>query len=810
MDSLLIGFALGVTWLQFQAQLPAISLLLAGLLIAGLVSIGLFFCQSKDTAPASNVTMIIMLLMGGFSGAFWADLRASHLMARQLAPAWEGESLSITGVIADLPTEVHQGVRFAFEVETVVPANAVIPKKLSLAWFSHSSFSIQPSSSRDESLEARNLVGEERSGFAENISAVPIPDVHPGERWRFTVKLKRPHGLANPGGFDFEAWMLSQGFRATGVVDERDPPLHLNNVNGFFVQLNRLRDHVRSHIKRILPGNPWVGVMVALVVGDQSQIAPDSWNLFWQTGVGHLISISGLHITMLAGLAASLCKSIHPEMRWVTGVRVLAALAYSLLAGFSIPTQRTLYMIAAASLTPWIHVRLGFAQTLLMALAMALLIDPWAVLEPGFWLSFGAVAALIYGDAHQQRKSAPIQSAIRSQWVATWAMMPLLVLLFQQVSLVAPLANALAIPVVSLGVVPLALMGTVPGLGWLLDLACGLFGWVVFYLQWVSSLLMTVWGPPEPSLGVFMLALGGLVFILGPRGMPGRWVGSMALVPLLLSHRPVPPPGGVWVDVLDVGQGLAMVIRTHRQVMVYDTGPRYSDQNDGGGRVVLPALRSMGIHSLDGLVISHRDTDHSGGADSLVRSMPPGFLLSSLLPGHELLKKVPRSIPCYAGQQWQWDGVSFEILHPAIDQLAEPGRKTNDQGCVLKISAQGHSLLLPADIEARSERELLERNPTNLSAELLIAPHHGSKTSSTPEFIHAVAPKWVIYTVGYRNRFGHPKPEIEARYRSENVPALRTDWDGDIQVRIEKGKVFLDRWRAGHRHYWQDTLTDDF
>jgi competence protein ComEC len=598
--------------------------------------------------------------------------------------------------------------------------------------------------------------------------------------------------------------MLSQGFRASGAVDDRDLPLLLGEAHGFNQELGRLRYWVRAHILATLPNNPWAGVMVALVVGDQSLISQNSWNLFWQTGVGHLMSISGLHITLLAGLVASGARLLYPEIRWVTSVRWLAALGYSLLAGFSIPTQRTLYMIAVASLPSWLQVRLGLDKSLLLALTAALLVDPWAVLEPGFWLSFGAVAALLLSDAHQQRRGSLVKDALRSQWVATWAMIPLLVLLFQQVSLVSPLANALAIPVVSLGVVPLALAGTLPGFGWLLQGATMLFSAVMSYLEWLVALPFTLWSPPQPSWVVFLLSLGGLAFLLGPRGLPGRWVGSLALLPLLFSARPVPQGGGVWMDVLDVGQGLAVVVRTHEHVLVYDTGPRYSDQNDGSTRALLPALRAMGVHSVDGLVVSHRDMDHSGGADSLVAALPPGFLLSSLEPEHELLKKVPHSIACHEGQRWQWDGVSFEILHPQAEALGEPGRKINDQGCVLKITAQNHALLLPADIEARSERELLERNPSSLAAEILIAPHHGSKTSSTPEFIQAVAPHWVIYTVGYRNRFGHPKPEIEARYGERNVIPLRTDREGDVQVRVEQNHLTVSGWRQSHRHYWDD------
>lgn len=766
MNSFLIGFFLGVSALQFQSSLPTISALM--LLLGACCGLGVLLRVSLPPRFQS----VVWLLPGLITGLLWADYHALERIAIELPPKWEGESLEVQGFISDLPTQIHQGMRFAFTVESVSPQAASIPKLLSLAWFV-------------------------RNGSS-------LPELHPGQRWKITVKLKRPHGLSNPGGFDFEAWMLSQGFRATGAVDDRDPPILLGENHDLNSELGRLRDGVRAHLLQCLGDNPWAGVIVALVVGDQSLISPNAWNLFWQTGVGHLMSISGLHITMLAGLVAGAMRWIHPQIRWVTTVRWLAALSYSLLAGFSIPTQRTLYMIAVASLPAWVQVRPGLDKSLLLALTAALCVDPWAVLEPGFWLSFGAVSALMLADAHWEYQGSWLKKALSSQWVATMAMMPLLVLLFQQVSLVSPLANALAIPVVSLLVVPLALAGALPGLDGLLHGACYLFGWVIHYLQWLLSLPMTLWTPPEPSMTVFLLSLAGLIFLLGPRGLPGRWVGSLAMVPLLFSQRPVAPSGGLWMDVLDVGQGLSVVVRTHQHVLVYDTGPRYSDQNDGSTRALLPALRSMGVHGLDGLVVSHRDLDHSGGADSLVATLPPGFLLSSLEPEHELLKKVPQSIPCYQGQHWDWDGVQFQILHPAREALGEPGRKTNDQGCVLKITAQNHSLLLPADIEARSELELLERDPLALKSEILIAPHHGSKTSSTVDFIETVSPRWVIYAVGYRNRFGHPKPEIEERYREQHVTALRSDRDGDVQVRVENQKITVSTWRQNHCHYWQD------
>ena len=447
-------------------------------------------------------------------------------------------------------------------------------------------------------------------------------------------------------------------------------------------------------------------------------------------------------------------------------------------------------MIGVVTLARFRDVPPAASPVLLLALAAAAAVDPWAPLAVGFWLSFGAVAALMYAGAHSVGRVGKLRAAIHTQWSATWALVPLLLLLFGQVSLLSPLANAFAIPIVSLGVVPLALLGVMPGLGWSLVAAHQLFAACAFALQHMAQWPVTVWTAPTPTPVAFLAGLLGLLFLLAPRGLPGRWVGSFPLLALLLMPAARPESGGVWMDVLDVGQGLAVVVRTRTHALVYDTGPRYSADNDGGSRVLLPALRALGVTRLDGLIVSHRDTDHSGGALSLQQGISIGWLLSSLEPTHPLVARMPRAMPCYAGQSWTWD----------------EARKTNDRGCVLRVSAEGRRLLVPADIEALSEMELLERSPEALAAEVLIAPHHGSKTSSTPGFLDAVAPQWAIFTVGYRNHFGHPKPEVVARYQAREIRLLRTDESGAIALAVEKNTLTVTRARARFPHYWEEAL----
>ncbi len=721
----------------------------------------------------------LLLLLGAvLLGYAYADLRAQWRLSETLPHAWEGRDLTLEGRVAELPEAVPNGTRFTFDVTQWVPAEAVVPHRLSLAWFSNGP--------------------EDR-----------VPVLQPGQRWQLRVRLKRPHGMVNPGGFDFEAWSLAQGIRAGGSVRADDgnrvlpeAPVPWGQAPGLLIEQARAR--VRQRMQSVLGERRWSGVMIALVVGDQSLIRQEDWQLFWKTGVGHLISISGLHITLLAGLVAQLVGGLWPSvrLRWVAGL--LGALAYALLAGFSVPTQRTLYMIGVVTLARFRDAPLAAFPVLLMALATAVTMDPWAPLAVGFWLSFGAVAALMYAGAHQVGRVGALKAAIHTQWSATWALVPLLLLLFGQVSLLSPLANAFAIPVVSLGVVPLALLGVIPGLGWSVTWAHQLFAACAWALQQMAQWPVTVWTAPTPAPGAFVAGVVGLLFFLAPRGLPGRWAGAFPLLVLLLVPAPRPEPGGLWMDVLDVGQGLAVVVRTRNHALVYDTGPRYSAENDGGSRVLLPALRALGVVRLDGLIVSHSDTDHSGGALSLQQGLPIGWLLSSLEPAHPVAVRAQRAMPCFSGQHWEWDGVRFDILHPLLEQVWDAQRKTNDRGCVLRVTAEGVRLLLPADIEALSELELLERSPQDLAAEVLIAPHHGSRTSSTPQFLDAVSPRWAIFTVGYRNHFGHPKPDVVARYEARQIRLLRTDETGAIALSVEGNALTVASARARFPHYWAD------
>lgn len=764
----ILAFAAGILCLQMQPELPAWGGWLAGgilLLLPRLV---------RRNWPIRILAAIGCLAIG-FSCAAW---RAEIRLADHLGAEWEGRDVEVVGVVAGLPQDFAGGTRFEFDVASV-PAGAVVPARIMLSWYQ-----ARREAERSEALAVR-----------------------PGERWRFTVRLKRPHGNANPGVFDYEAWLLERNIRATGYI-RPEPPQRLSAMvwRPDYV-IERLRLAVRESFARILPeaAYPFAGVLVALTVGDQKAIQGDLWTTFNRTGTTHLMSISGLHVTMVAAMFGWLIsfgwrRVPALALRWPAQkagllAGILAALIYSLLAGFAVPAQRTLYMLMVAGAAMLSGRIVAASRILALALLVVLLIDPMAVLAAGFWLSFGAVGALLYAGSAQVGEAVGWREKLRSwgvvQWAATLASLPVLLLVFQQFSLVSPLANALAIPVVSFIVTPLALLGALIPWWPILALAHQVLAWLMIFLDFCAT--WPVWVAPAPPLWAALAAGLGIAVCLLPRGYPGRWLGGLLLVPALFWPVDKPPAGAAWITVLDVGQGLATVVRTREHTLVYDPGPLYSAESDAGQRVVVPYLRAQGLSQIDMLVVTHRDTDHSGGAASVLSALTVDAVRSSVAGwvGER----------CVAGQNWAWDGVTFEMLHPADDAYAGDA-KPNHLSCVLRIETGGTRILLTSDIEAPDEAALLARYPDDLAADLMLVPHHGSKTSSTPAFLAAVGAGEVIVPVGYRNRFGHPKPEVMARYGAMGTRVWRTDRDGAVRVVMGESPPAISAWRQEHRRYW--------
>jgi competence protein ComEC len=477
-----------------------------------------------------------------------------------------------------------------------------------------------------------------------------------------------------------------------------------------------------------------------------------------------------------------------------------------------------LEVLWVASLGLWLA-RPGTASlTWLWALAMVLAWDPWASLSPGFWLSFGAVGLLLYAGTgrlavrHTSDWRARLAQALRNgahaQWVVTLGLVPGTLALFQQVSLVSAAANAIAIPVVTLTVVPLALAGIAIPLDALWQAAHAVFATLMTLLEALSAWPAATWVQHAPPPWTIVVALLGVALVLAPRGVPGRWLGAVWLLPMFCVTPERPPEGAVRITTLDVGQGLAVAVETRTHALLYDTGPRFGDTSDAGGRIVAPYLRARGLRALDTLVVSHADLDHSGGALALLQSVPVTTLYSSLPVDHAIVARAgfgATAWRCRSGQRWRWDGVLFEMLSPPIERYAQDGVKTNDLSCVLKITAGERRALLAGDIEAPAEAELLRDDPRALGADVLVVPHHGSRTSSTPPFVAAVAPRVAVFAAGYLNRFNHPRPDVVARYARRGAAPMRTDLMGAVTVMLgPRDALDAIGERDRRRRYWMD------
>ena len=727
-----------------------------------------------------------------------AGLRAGVRLADRLAPALEGQNLLVTGVVASLPQHGPSGLRFQFEVERAerigskhdAPGQPLrLPALLSLGWYNNFN---------DEA-----------------VLDDPRGTLHAGQRWRLPLRLKQPHGSLNPHGFDVELMWFEQGVGATGyvrVVQGGPGAERLEDAVSHPVE--RLREAVRDAILRQVSDPRAAGVLAALAVGDQAAIEREDWDLFRKTGVAHLVSISGVHVTMFAWaaglLAARLWRRSTRLMLWLPApvagrwLGLALAIAYAMLAGWGVPAQRTVIMLVATGALRSVAQRWPWPLMLLAAAVAVTLFDPWALLQPGFWLSFTAVGLLMVsgpglpeptGGAAAPTAPGPAMAAgwlrehlgghlrghLHSQMVATLGLAPLSLVFFQQLSVVGGLANLVAIPLVTLVITPLALLGMLVPLAWTLAAAVVQAG--VWGLAWLAQWPGAVY--PAPAAPAWAVAAGLLGAVLGLLPVPWALRGLALPLVLPLLWPPVLRPVAGAFDLLaaDIGQGTAVLVRTQHHLLVYDTGPQYSRDNDAGLRVLLPLLQARGERRVDLLVLSHRDGDHVGGAASLLAGTPVVALQSSLEPHHALLAQADRlglrQSRCDAGQRWSWDGVSFEWLHPTPAEHAA-ARKSNAVSCVLRIAdAQGRSALLTGDIEAPQEAALLQRQREGsgaaLASTVLLVPHHGSRTSSSVAFLDAVQPRIAVVQAGYRSRYGHPAPDVMARYAALGIEVVRSD-----------------------------------
>ena len=738
------------------------------------------------------------LVLVATAGLGWGvtGWHACHIQRQVLDPALQGQDLVVTGVVADLPQRFEQGQRLRLEVNHAQDEHGAIvalPPVLALTWYA---------------------IGWDEQPLPSRLG--PPDDLQPGQRWRLQVRLKLPHGGFNPHGFDYELWMWEQGLRAQGYVrnGKRDePPQLLAPASG--VDIDGWRWQIRQRITQHVPDASSAGVLAALVVGDQNAISRTDWDVFRATGVAHLVAISGLHITMFAWLAQHLLGAIWRRsaalcMRW-SAVSAglwggwLLSLAYARFSGWGVPAQRTIIMLTVVTLLRWLGVRWPWRITWLLACAVVLAADPWAALQPGFWLSFVAVGVLFATDlgaasAGLTGVRGRLVGMLREQAVITVALTPLTVLLFGQVAVVGLLANLIAIPAITLLVTPLAMAGVVWPDAW--SLSATLVQQLMLVLQAMASWpWANLWVAQAPLSLALLACVGGLLLVLR---LPWnfRVLAVPLVVPALLWQRAPPPAGEVELLAADVGQGSAIVLRTAGHALLYDAGPRYSPETDAGGRVLVPLLSAMGWR-LDGVVLSHRDSDHTGGATAVLGQQRGAWVLASDLTAVPSRSLNPTG-RCQTGLRWDWDGVRFAVLHPPAFEGEVPARKTNASSCVLHIQTRSASLLLPGDLEQPQEAQLV-RSGAVPHADLLVLAHHGSKNATSAEWLDAVQPRVALAQAGYRNSYGHPAPAVVERLRERGVTVLDSPHCGAVQwASVNPQATLCERQRAPR--YWHHRI----
>ncbi len=791
----------------------------------GSIFCGVLCLLSRQSIVYGRAAVIILMFILGFAwNARYAENRLNHILASDL----EGINLTIEGRVVALPQGNAAGAKFAFDVDDAFSHGELInpfPRRIYLSW--------QPAWRSTQS----------------------IPEIIPGQRWKLKVKLKRPYGSLNPYTFDFERWSFQQDFGASGSVKSGELLLAKEiGFTEFALAMELARWHLRRKIQSILSADArYAGVIVALVMGDQNAIDQDDWQIFNATGIGHLISISGLHVTMLAGMGAALAGWTWRRRSWPLVIPVskvaaisglLTAFIYAWLAGFQIPAQRTMYMVGVVAFALWSGRNPRSFDIWWWAFAFVLLVDPMAPYTPGFWLSFGAVAAILFAMGNSEgllgiptgkefelhwfyRMTKALREACRVQAVVTVALLPFTLYWFYQVSLVSPFANAFAIPLVSYVVTPFAIAGALlpEFIGrWLLLSAHAAMEYLAMVLDWMASWSWSVVWSRQPEWWALLISGVGIIYAIRPGRLMLSWrLRLLALslsIPLFIPSlsdlgRPSLSSGEFRVSALDIGQGTAVLIETANKKLLYDTGPIIGSKDDAGQRVILPHLRGRGIDQIDRMVISHSDSDHVGGATTLLKHIQFDSMMGSLPARNSLLlnlatRKIP-SIPCKFGQRWSWDGVEFIVWHPREETLFEeqyPG-KPNEMSCVLEVRNHDTSFWLTGDVEKQGELEITERLDLPALTEIggrqviFMAPHHGSKTSSSLALLQKVNPDLAFAQNGYRNRYGHPHPTVSARYADLGIPFFQTPLTGALLWEFRNNRDSLMQiWRHDIKRLW--------
>ena len=747
-----------------EADVRALSLALAG---------GVLLAHAAASLPSWPLLLVLSLpafwpwrgrlLWSAFVlGVLVSVLQAQTRLADRWPAARHGEEVQVRGHVASLPerspgfsVDDAETLRFEFQ-----PLDAALPSKLRVSWYR-----------AEEVLRA-------------------------GECWNLQLRVRTPHGSLNADAFDYEAWLYRRGIGATATVrdaercevEQRRPIL-------------RTRQDLIAKLDTWLGAHPGKAMIAALTVGDTSGFRDADWTVFRETGTSHLVAISGFNVAILAGLAylllrwtwplsSRLAHSI-PAQKVAMMAAALTGLAYGLLAGWESPAQRAAMMLALLLVAALPDRQAHPSRVLAAAFALMLLFDPAVVLSPGLWLSCGAVAAIFYVSSGRLGRPSAWRLAVHLQLMLSLILAPLTLYFFHGAAWLGPLVNLLAVPVMAvltpLVLAAVALAQLLPALGVpLLETVADVLHVLQQGLVWVALHAPQAWMPASPPFAALALAVFGAILLFAPRGFPLRMLGALCFLPLL--YPPVDAVRGPFeLSALDVGQGLAVLVRTPNHALLYDAGPAFEEGFDAGESVVVPYVLGLGLRGVDRLLLSHGDRDHAGGVDAVRRLLRIDDELGT--DGHA---------PCVEGQSWTWDGVRFELLHPDAADWSD-----NNRSCVLRVSAPDLSVVLSGDIERGAEARLLRDHAETLRADVLIAPHHGSKTSSTPDFVRAVSPQLVVFGAGWRSHYGHPRPEVVARYRDVGARPLTTGVEGAIRIwRDENGDIASQSWRRESARFW--------
>jgi competence protein ComEC len=721
--------------------LPVVAPLFIGLPLA------LFGLSFTRTLPVSAFFLGLLFVL------FVAETRIGASLPGPL----QSRNLQVIGQVASLPERRDGIARFRFRLEATSSCDSDWTGLIAVSWYH---------------APAR---------------------IRPGDRLRFTLRLTKPGASLNPGLFDYEGWLFAKGISARGYVKDSED-FELLESDALVMPHHTLRYRLRQIMRDMLKESPVKGLLIALTIGETGQISRSAWNSLTRTGTNHLLIISGLHVGLVAATIFRVFRLAPFSIRWAGLLTMLLAGSYSALAGFGLPVQRALIMTSVVLLAMCIDRKVSTLSMFTLSLLGVILLQPFAVMNTGFWLSFSAVFSLLYafsgrsGNYRRHALRAILLAGIRTQWVVSVAMFPLLLYLLFQVSLLSFLANLVAIPWVSLMVIPwlLVFVLTAP-LSQVISgasLSFAEFSLSILWrgIEWVAAQNWMFHG--APGVLPVLIAMFGILIVFCPRGLVPRWPGWMCFLPLLVI--PAAPEKGVMrLTYIDVGQGLSVLLQTRNSALLYDAGPRFGDRFDSGEQIITPLLRQFGVNRLHSLIISHGDNDHAGGMQAILRNFDVGRVVSSV-PGSEQ--------NCESDREWSVDGVSFQIF-------GLPGGSGNNSSCMLLAYTADYGVLITGDIEKTAEDSLLKRELPGIH--VISVPHHGSRTSSSPGFINHISPELAIVSAGVNNRFNHPEPAVLRRYEKRHVRVLNTAGEGAITIWLGKAGIErIERTRQKARRFW--------